>query len=656
MALDPSNPLALQAGFVFLPTTGVDLVSNKVWAKAGSTPPTIAATGNGLATLHTSGAATVSYVDLGTPLGAAVDLGQMPSTYVGVFYANSTTGVAIAERNDGNATNIGWVLGYVADGGGGNGLGFVQEFGTTNLRRTITNTVSTGLNVLVVTHDGTPSKANVRVYLNGVEGTYNTGQDGSGTSGSDAGQNLYVGRNTFDTSKSHDGSILLAAAFRRLWSAVEVASFSANPWQLFKQADGLRLSSLPSGATPTPAPLMPIIGRQGLGERTGRGGLITRIVFPVNLGRGAAFVSPDITIAITGQGATGAIGTLTPAFALALAGNAGTGAAGTITPAFALALSGQQGAGAVGTIRADNATALTGQATSGQIGTLTPAFGVALTGAQGTAAVGTLVPNFGLVLSGLQGTGQIGTVGVSLGNDITLGLTGVGATAQIGVIIASFGIVLTGQQAAGAVGTVTVTNPDKTFALSGVAGTGSVGTVGVTGADVSGDIFVRHRDDTGVLERYARNADGTYALVLTSVTGAGKQLRNRHNGLIELYVLQGNGSYARLVSAATLGGSDKTSRHPHDNGVVLRYFDMGGGVYAEKYAASGATGTDKIAAIADDNGVVQKFVDQGDGTWARLVTTANSGTKSVRNRNDGLVLERWTPNGDGTYSQQIVLL
>lgn len=245
--LDRSNPLTQAPGFLWVPTRAKELVQQTTWTKAGSTPPTMAATPSGIATKHTTGAGLISYVELGTPLDGAVDLALGPATYIGVFYANTSAGVAIATRDDGNSLT-GWEVGHLS-GGAYVGLGFSKTFSSVNIYKSISETASTtGLNVLVVTFDGGILSAGCRIFLNGKEGTY-AQQNGSGTTGSDAALNLRVGQMGYSVAHSHDGTILMAGAFRRIWSPAEIVSFSQNPWQIFAPAP--RTFTLDVGGTGT---------------------------------------------------------------------------------------------------------------------------------------------------------------------------------------------------------------------------------------------------------------------------------------------------------------------------------------------------------------------------------------------------------------------
>lgn len=369
-------------------------------------------------------------------------------------------------------------------------------------------------------------------------------------------------------------------------------------------------------------------------------------------------LAPSLSVALAGQQASGVVGALMPTLSILLAGNGAASTVGNLTAGHSVALAGVAGTGGIGTPTPGTAVTPAGQQAAGQIGALSPALSVGLAGAQGAGAAGALTPNTTVPLGGVQGTGQFGTLGVQMGGDVTVALSGVQALGQAGVLVASIAVLLPGQAAAGQVGSLTpsITNPNVTVALTGVSGAGQIGTITPSGGDVIDNRFVRHADDDGVVERFVGNGDGTHSLVLTTVDGAGKDVISRHYGLRERFVLQGDGSHARLVATGTLGGADRVVRHPIDGAIHLRYIDLGGGLYAEKITTSGATGSDMTVRIVEDNGVPQRYVFQGDGTWARLVATAGATGPVVTNAWDGFIFERWTPNGDGTYSQRVTLL
>ena len=76
---------------------------------------------------------------------------------------------------------------------------------------------------------------------------------------------------------------------------------------------------------------------------------------------------------LTGDAATGSVGTVTPSSSTALTGDTASGAVGTVAPVLTIALTGVSAAGSVGTVaRGETSLALTGVAASGSLGTVAP--------------------------------------------------------------------------------------------------------------------------------------------------------------------------------------------------------------------------------------------------------------------------------------------
>lgn len=519
--LDRSNPLTRQAAFVTLGSLGREIVNNLAVTPSGTTPPVVqpfgGKFGSGLASNFAGGGSAASYLNLGAN-GQTANISQGPATYVAVFYAASAAAVSIAERNDNNSVNAGWLFGYTTSLGVP-GLGFLSENSTTNTRKVIQDAISTtGPNVLVVTYDGGLLAAGINIYLNGVLGTVPTSgsNDGAGTKGSDLAQSLFVGRTSFGVAQSHTGKIVLAGAFRRIWSPGEIKSFSDNPWQLF-QAPGRVFTA--SAATNTAA----LTGNTATGS--------------------PGTVAPNITIALTGNAAAGAVGTVTynPAGSTSLTGNTGTGSAGTVTPAITVPSTGNAGTGSVGTVAPTIAVAVTGNAATGSPGTVTPAITVALTGNAATGAVGTVspseaetvaitgnaatgspgtvTPNITVALTGNQATGAVGNVTYSTAGAATL--TGNAATGSPGTVAPAITVALTGNNATGSVGTVA---PTATVGLTGNAGTGAPGTVkpvftiALTGNEADGDAGNVSPPNSGALS--GNEAEGDVGTVKPSITVA----------------------------------------------------------------------------------------------------------------------------------------
>lgn len=261
--------------------------------------------------------------------------------------------------------------------------------------------------------------------------------------------------------------------------------------------------------------------------------------------------APGASVALTGVGSTSGIGSVAPAPSNALAGVTATGEAGAIGPPQAsVALTGLGGAGQVGSVTAgsdvtqaltgvsatgavgtpvpSSSVALTGVGSTGQIGTVTPTTGVtvALTGVQATGSAGTLAGQTDAALVGTSASGQLGGVGASgadvgggtgvapnlplglrgnigrpgpgrpgitrlwarertlgLGThipapDVTLALTGVEASSSLGALAPSSDSELIGLSGTGNLGTITPTS-GVTVALTGVEATAEVGLLGI---------------------------------------------------------------------------------------------------------------------------------------------------------------------------------
>jgi hypothetical protein len=435
--LDGSNPLNQRPAFVWVPNRGKELVQQSSWTLAGSTPPTLKATPSGVATLHTSGAATVSYVDLGTPTGS-VDLGTGPATYVGVFYASAASGVCIAERNDANAVNIGWVLGYVSGNNAGTyGLGFVQEHGTTNTRKSISNAVVAGLNVLVVTYDGGLLATGINVYLNGVLGSVNGSQDGVGTTGTDAARNLYVGRCSYDTSRSHNGSILLAGAFKRIWSAAEVLSFSRNPWQIFQSPPRELQLDVPASGTTTAtaaagtATVSATAATTSATTGTAAAGVATVSITAASLAATTTTAAAGVST-VSGTAASGAASTGSAAAGSAtVSGAAAASSATTGTAAGVASVSGSAASTAVTTATsADGTATVSGTASGGSGSNATAANGAATVSATAESVAATTATSAdGVATVSASAQAILATDAIAAAGVATVSATAVGLTA-----------------------------------------------------------------------------------------------------------------------------------------------------------------------------------------------------------------------------------
>lgn len=226
---------------------------------------------------------------------------------------------------------------------------------------------------------------------------------------------------------------------------------------------------------------------------SGGGSNSTQIIVSFKASAGGGPVSA----ALTGAGATGAVGTTSPATSKALSGNAGTSSVGTVAASVSKALSGNAGTGGVGTVGrsvsiglsgvgatgavgsvsagSDATAALTGVAGTGSVGSVAPASSVALTGAQGSGAVGTVASATSKAISGSAGTGSVGSVAPAS----SLAVTGNAGTGSSGTVGPNVTVALSGVAGTGAAGSVTAVTGGVIEALSGVEGAGQGGSVGI---------------------------------------------------------------------------------------------------------------------------------------------------------------------------------
>jgi hypothetical protein len=197
----------------------------------------------------------------------------------------------------------------------------------------------------------------------------------------------------------------------------------------------------------------------------------------------AKLPSVDVTVALTGQALTTALGSLLAETALALTGGALTVSQGSVAPQTSLALSGQSLSVAQGSVSGSVTIALTGQSLSVAQGTLTPGISEALSGQALTVAQGSVAPTTTPALSG-QGlsvaggsvtpatspalVGQSASVAQgSVSPTSSVAITGQGITATVGTLFASSSLALTGQSLVVALGNVTVVSSDVTANLTG---------------------------------------------------------------------------------------------------------------------------------------------------------------------------------------------
>lgn len=120
----------------------------------------------------------------------------------------------------------------------------------------------------------------------------------------------------------------------------------------------------------------------------------------------------DVTVALTGVGATAAVGAMLPQSAVPISGVQAAATTGTLAPQLSAPLTGVQAAAARGSV--------------------TPALQVSATGLAATGNVGTVVPQFSVSLTGVEA--QTATGLLTVPGDVTVALTGAGATALLGAL------------------------------------------------------------------------------------------------------------------------------------------------------------------------------------------------------------------------------
>lgn len=167
----------------------------------------------------------------------------------------------------------------------------------------------------------------------------------------------------------------------------------------------------------------------------------------------------NVTLAITGNAATGNVGTVVSAVAYSITGNAATGAIGTVSSALSYAITGNVGTGGVGTVNSAVSYGLTGNQASGFVGSVSApgSTTIAISGNAATTAVGLPASAVSYTLSGVQASGAAGSVSSAL----SYGLIGSASATSVGSVTRSGNVTLsiTGVSASAVAGSVTSPAP-----------------------------------------------------------------------------------------------------------------------------------------------------------------------------------------------------
>lgn len=172
-----------------------------------------------------------SYVDFTTD-PQVQDLGISGNTGFTIWarvWLISTSVQAIAERNDNNSVNAGWMF-------AANGL--TIEASAVNMRTVVANAATGKWINFCAVHDGTQTSSAQKFYTDAVLTTHSSDTNGSGTRGSDATNSLFVGRNSFTSGLAAgdlDGYIESLYVWKsRQLSQHEIYSLQTDPYRMFR--------------------------------------------------------------------------------------------------------------------------------------------------------------------------------------------------------------------------------------------------------------------------------------------------------------------------------------------------------------------------------------------------------------------------------------
>jgi RHS repeat-associated protein len=224
--LDPGNPLSgsLAGLFVMNEATGTtekNLVSGQTAILSGGTLPTWNTTDPSVT--FNGGTSLSSYLNAGTDL-AFDQLTPNKITVVAKIYVSTLTTAGVAEKNDGNSIDSGFVFGFDSTGA----LQLMVEKSSVDMTaKSVSGAVSTGQWVQVAfTWDGTAGNSSAaHLFVNGVEQTKNSTTDGSGTIGYLHATNspFRIGNASFGPTGSLNGKIAYLAVYKyRILTSAEM--------------------------------------------------------------------------------------------------------------------------------------------------------------------------------------------------------------------------------------------------------------------------------------------------------------------------------------------------------------------------------------------------------------------------------------------------
>jgi hypothetical protein len=162
--------------------------------------------------------------------------------------------------------------------------------------------------------------------------------------------------------------------------------------------------------------------------------------------------SINVTVALTGQAASFALGSVGPTNTVAALGQSAASAAGSVAASNAHSLTGQSAAFAAGALVPSAAIAVAGQSAVFAAGTLAPSATMAVTGILAAFTGGSVAPGLSVNLIGTAALFAAGNV-TAPGN-VTVALNGQAATFAAGIVLPNASVAVSGQSAGLAAGSV----------------------------------------------------------------------------------------------------------------------------------------------------------------------------------------------------------
>lgn len=391
------------------------------------------------------------------PLGAVTMIVREPQS---IYTYGSADPVWVVEADSGavywDNGNAGGLYSNTTGPGGGQGVNAFLA-GRDNL------------NIVATTDNGTTAGTNF--YINNTLMAQGSGsttlQYGTGAAATDS---IQFGNSWGAVAGDYQRCCLhFVYVFKRALSAMEIASLSANPYQMWVSENITPRFWLNAGGNVS----LSLTGTVG----TGAAGTFSKevaLLLPYCLGPGqTAALRPEAATAPVGTAASAQIGALGTG-SVTLAIPAGTTTLGTLVPQSTVSIPATAATGAVGVAFLGQGVTPPGTAATAGLGTLSTSGSVALASAPASGVLGTM-----------QGNGSIALY--------TLGLAATGATAALSLTTGS-GVVLNTLPGTGTTNDVV---PELAPRLFGAGGTGRIGSFTLSGILSNGNVLVLGKAASG---------------------------------------------------------------------------------------------------------------------------------------------------------------